>query len=567
MKVNRRRTLFYQRRTSNLYRLFILVMLIVAGIWITTRLSTGMVRNPFDPTPTSTRTINSLVLEGETQFKAGALDQAIAAYQQAAAQESAGDPHVWTELARIQAYSSRLLSNDADRLKRLTEALQSANQAVAIAPDDSNAFAIRAFVLDWNADPALDPLRPDDKKASDFIFDADQDAVRALSLDNQNPLALAYYAEILVDEQKWEQAVLYIKPALELGPQVMDVHRVHGYYLESTANYRQAIEEYQKALEIYPNLTFLYITIGHNYRTLAFLSTLPSQQSDLYNSARASYAKAITINDQLKISDPSPYLAIAKTYAQQGQFFAAALNAQKAVELDPTNADLYGQLGNIYKRGRNYETSIIALRCAVEGCDPAASCQAVLAGSDCVGVEVKPLVLNPNSATYYLDLGSVLSAFAPNKPEYCPEVVSLLSQIKNAYPDNNIIVRNADVGLAICAEVTAALTPTPATTPGAAANAATATLQPQPSAPVEYVVIAERINVRVEPSGNAGWVRYALKDEVLQVVNITNGWARLLDGTYVLADYIVPRPVSTPTSPAPVATLTPTATPGRTPLP
>ena len=450
MKVIRRRRLFSQRRTSNLYRLFVLVILIIGGVWFTTRLSTGVIRNPFDPTPTSTRTTNSLVLEGETQFKAGALNLAISAYQQAASQGSAGDPQVWTELARIQTYSSRLLSNDADRLKRLTEALQSADQAVAIAPDNSDAFAIRSFVLDWNADPALDPLRTAGKKAADFIFEAEQDAVHARSLNSQNPLALAFSAEVLIDEQKWDQAALFIKPALELGPQVMDVHRVYGYYLKSTANYSQAIEEYQKALEINPNLTFLYITIGHNYRTLAFLSTLPSQQSDLYNSARTSYKKALTINDQLKINDPSPYLAIAKTYAQQGQFFAAALNAQTAIGLDPTNADLYGQLGDIYKRGRNFETSIIALRCAVEGCDAAASCQAVLAGSDCIGVEVRPLVLNPNSATYYLDLGSVLSAFAPTKPEYCPEVVSLLTQLKVAYPDNTVITRNADVGLAIC---------------------------------------------------------------------------------------------------------------------
>ncbi len=467
MKVNRRRTLFHQQRTSNLYRLFALVILIFAGVWFTWRLSTGVIRNPFEPTPTSTRTINSLVLEGEAQFQAGNLDLAIAAYQQAAAVGNTNDPQVWTELARIQAYSSSLLSNDADRLERLTEALQSANQAVALAPDDSDAYAIRSFVLDWNADPALDPLRTGDKKAADFIFEAQKDAVQALSLNSQNPLALAYYAEILIDEQKWDQAALYINPALQLGPNVMDVHRVDGYFLKSTANYSEAIQQYQQALAIDPNLTFLYITIGHNYRTLAFLSTLPAQQSDLYNTARANYAKAIAIDNQLKISDPSPYIAIAKTYAQQGQFFAAALNAQEAIQLDPTNADLYGQLGDIYKRGRNFETSIIALRCAVEGCDALASCQAVLAGSDCVGVEVKPLVLNPNSATYYLDLGSVLSAFAPNKPEYCPEVVSLLTQIEVAYPDNTIITRNANVGLQICAEVTAALTQTPVTTPGA----------------------------------------------------------------------------------------------------
>jgi len=472
--VIRRRTLFHNRRSSNLYRMFGLLILIFAGVWFTWRLSTGIIRNPFYPTPTSTRTINSLAQEGEAQFQAGNLNLAIAAYQQAASQGSKGDPAVWTELARIQAYSSSLLSNDTDRLARLTEAQQSANQAVVIAPDDSDAFAIRAFVEDWNADPALDPLRTGNKKAADFIFDAQKDVVQSLSLNSQNPLGLAYYAEILIDQQKWDQAALYIKPAVQLGPQVMDVHRVYGYYLESTANYNEAIVEYQKALVIDPNLTFLYISIGNNYRTLAFQSTLPAQQTDLYNSARANYAKAIAIDNQLKtldpsINDPTPYIAIAKTYAQQGQFFAAALNAQEAIAIDPTNADLYGQLGDIYKRGRNFETSIIALRCAVEGCDALASCQAVLAGSDCIGVEVKPLVLNPNSAVYYLDLGSVLSAFAPNKPEYCPEVVKLLTQIKTAYPDNTIITRNSDVGLQICAEVTAGLTQTPATTttPGA----------------------------------------------------------------------------------------------------
>ena len=74
-------------------------------------------------------------------------------------------------------------------------------------------------MLDWNADPALDALRSGDKIAADFLFEAEQEAVHALSLDSQNPLALAFYAEILVDEQKWNQADQYIQPALELGPQ------------------------------------------------------------------------------------------------------------------------------------------------------------------------------------------------------------------------------------------------------------------------------------------------------------------------------------------------------------
>ena len=464
MKVSRRRALFYQRRSSNLYRLFALAVFILAGVWILQRLLTGEIRNPFDPTPTSTRAITSWVMEGEASFAAGDLTAAIGAYQQAV-QVDSSNAEAMAELARIQAYSSRLLSNDSDRLARLIEAQTSADQAKALAPEDSNVLAIRAFVLDWNADPNLDALRSGEKTAARMLIEADQEALRAISLNSQNPLAQAFYAEILIDQQKWSQAEQYIQTALELGPQVMDVHRVYGYYLESIKYYRQAIDEYNLALEINPNLTFLYISIGHNYRALA-LNTGPGyQQTELYNQALQSYAKAIRLNEQLKILDPSPYLAIAKTYSQQGLFFAAALNAQKAVELDPTNADLYGQLGNIYKRGRNFETSIIALKCAVEGCTPDESCQArngCPAGD--AGVTVLPLPLSPRSATYYLDYGSVLAAFSPQKPAYCEPAVRVLTLLIQTYPDDQIIVRNASDGLSICENVLAAQTRTP--TPG-----------------------------------------------------------------------------------------------------
>jgi tetratricopeptide (TPR) repeat protein len=460
MKVTRRRALFYQRRTSNLYRLFGLAVFILAGAWVVSRLQTGEIRNPFDPTPTSTRTINSWLLEGEASFAAGNLPAAISAYQDAV-KVNPNDAAAFAELARIQTYSSRLLSNDTDRLARLTDALNSADQAIALAPDDSNVLAIRAFVLDWNADPNLDALRTGGATAAKLIIEAEQNALHAIQIDGKNPLALAFYAEILIDEQKWTQAEPNIQSALLLGPQVMDVHRVYAYYLESIRDYLQAIKEYQQSLTVNPNLTFLYISIGHNFRALALNSPLGPQQITYYNQALDNYAKAVRLNDQLKILDPSPYLAIAKTYAQMGEFFAAALNAQKAIALDPTNSDLYGQLGNIYKRGRNFETSITALKCAVRGCTAAESCTArngCPAGDP--GNSIKPLALNPVSAYYYLDYGSVLSAW-PNLPGYCTEAVDVLTTVKNAYPDVVEIARNADVGLSICAGTQASWTQTP----------------------------------------------------------------------------------------------------------
>jgi uncharacterized protein YgiM (DUF1202 family) len=80
---------------------------------------------------------------------------------------------------------------------------------------------------------------------------------------------------------------------------------------------------------------------------------------------------------------------------------------------------------------------------------------------------------------------------------------------------------------------------------------------------VDYVVTPARINVRAAPSGNATWVRYAVKDEVLKVVTIANGWAQLLDGTYVFAGYIVTKPaVPVPPTPTPTPPPTPVPPPG-----
>ncbi|HVM72943.1 MAG TPA: SH3 domain-containing protein [Anaerolineales bacterium] len=88
-------------------------------------------------------------------------------------------------------------------------------------------------------------------------------------------------------------------------------------------------------------------------------------------------------------------------------------------------------------------------------------------------------------------------------------------------------------------------------------NPVSGTPTPTPVTPTPYVVIYTRINVRALPDGNSTWVRYAVQGEVLQVVNISNGWAQLADGTYVYAAYINPQTTTTPVTPTPTPTPTP----------
>ena len=147
----------------------------------------------------------------------------------------------------------------------------------------------------------------------------------------------------------------------------MDVHRVYAYVLESLGEYNLAIQEYDRAIAITPKLTFLYLRAGANYRQLGFNSPNDVTQKQLFEKSLEYFARAASINDELQVDDPTPYLSISKTYSQQGEYFIAARNVQRALDFQPDNADFYGQLGVIYFKSRNYEGSIPALQCCGPG--------------------------------------------------------------------------------------------------------------------------------------------------------------------------------------------------------
>lgn len=448
MNVYPRRELFYKKPHTSIYRLFILVLLILGGIWLIRGVDQGEIERPFTPTATPTRSVDSYALEGDAQFIAGNLDEAISAYREAVRVDTS-NAQIWAQLARIQAYSSALLTNDPARLARLTEALGSIDEAARLAPDDSTVHAIRAFVLDWNANPSL----VGDKQAQAYLTEAEQEAVRALQLDNQNTLALAFYAEILVDQQKWTQAEQYILQALERedADSLMDVHRVYAYVLESLGAYNQAIQEYDKAIAISPNLTFLYLRAGANYRRLAFGALNEDSARQLYDKSLEYFQAAAQINEQLQVYDPIPYLSIAKTYSQTGDYFAAALNVQKALDYDPSNADTYGQLGIVFFKSRNYEGSIPALKCAVRGCTAAESCEARGGCNEGdPGNEVIGLPLSPNTVVYYYTYGSVLAALSRPKDNKCGEAVAILNEVASAFPGDSDIAGIVQAGITIC---------------------------------------------------------------------------------------------------------------------
>jgi tetratricopeptide (TPR) repeat protein len=439
---------------ANPYRIMLWVSLILAGLWLLFGIQRGRVEPLFEPTPTPTRTAGSFVQEAQAYFQTGKLDDpdpaapapprydAIDTYQRAL-QINPEDAGAWAEKARIETYSTTMLSNDADRLERLEQALASINRAVELAPEDSTVHAIRAFVLDWYASSPL----VSEERRQELLLEAEGEAVRAYGLDPENGLALAFYAEVLLDQQKWSQAEQNAAKAVAIAPESMDAHRVYGTVLESLGQYRSAIEQYLEAARINPNLTFLYVYVGRNWLSLR-----------LYDRALEYFARAAEINKQLGVKNPLPNLEIAKTYTQQGEFFIAARNAETALSFDPTNANTYGQLGIIYIRSRNYEGARPALKCAVRGCTPEEN--------EVGKVAVEGLALtNLTVAYYYVEYGTVLAFLSRPNDNFCAEARQVLNEVEAAYPDDAILMSIVADSRGICSRLDtgAAFTEIPAT--------------------------------------------------------------------------------------------------------
>jgi tetratricopeptide (TPR) repeat protein len=433
MNLSPRRPIFNRKAESSVYRMFLWVILVLGGIWLIIQMARGFIQSPFAAAPAPTRTSISYAMEGDAQFTAGDLVKAISAYTEAVRVDP-NNSKALAELAHIQTYSSALLTTDTERRTRLGEALKSAQQAVALAPDDSTAHAMLAFASDWNANASL----VQDAQVQEFLTQADQEAVRALQLDATNTLALAFYAEILVDEQKWTQAEQYIKQAADRDPSLMDVHRVYAYVLESLGEYNLAIQEYDKAIAITPKMTFLYLRAGANYRQLGVKGLNDVTRTQLFENSLTYFAKAASINDELQIKDPTPYISISKTYSQDwpgSSFFVAARNVQKALEFQPDNADFYGQLGIVYIKSRNFEGSIPALQCAVTGCSGTDSC--IGRGLDACdaahpAVQVTGLPLSLGSVDYYQNYFSELAGLGTRvgNETYCPRAATIIAQVR-----------------------------------------------------------------------------------------------------------------------------------------
>ena len=185
------------------------------------------------------------------------------------------------------------------------------------------------------------------------------------------------------------------------------------------------------------------------------MTEITTEQNYYFGLALDSFAKAVAINNELGVNDPIPLISIANTYVQQGEFFAAARNMLRAVEFAPEDPPTYGQLGVVYYKSRNYEGSILPLRCAVRGCTAEESCLVRNGGAECdpdniPDIPIPGLELTNNSVIFYYIYGSVLAGLHQPSNGYCEEAMLIFDEITAMFGSDETIMGIVREGETIC---------------------------------------------------------------------------------------------------------------------
>jgi tetratricopeptide (TPR) repeat protein len=291
------------------------------------------------PTPVPTRSATEYALLADLSQRDGERTRAIEYYENA---------------IRLDATKPEFFVRMIDLLvstRQAERALEVAEQAVVLAPESDLVWAGNAQAHVANGDRLLD--LGDRTGASLQYAQAVQAAEKAIAINPQNALAYAYAAAGLVltsDPNRYNRAFEMADLAVNLEPE----NPVARYYMATVlvyqGYYEAARENYLLGLQYDPGNADLHYGLAYN-----FFGTGNIPEAIL------SFEQAIAADPD----HAGAYDGLAYMYLQLGQDPLAEQNALISVSLNPNVARSQGRLGEAYFRQFNYPNAIEALQRAV----------------------------------------------------------------------------------------------------------------------------------------------------------------------------------------------------------
>ena len=186
-----------------------------------------------------------------------------------------------------------------------------------------------------------------------------RELTRAAELDPENPeidmaLGLAYQAR--GDLGKAEE---YLRSAIRKNPDYAEAHNNLGNLLSLQGKGEEAIREYEKAVSnvLYPTPEYGYYNMGREY----------ARRKDLPQAA-VMYQRAIALNP----SFAEAYRGLAMVQSEKGEWKEAVKTLERLVEVVPSHALGWLDLGRLYLRLDRPKDALEAFRNAIANTgDPA----------------------------------------------------------------------------------------------------------------------------------------------------------------------------------------------------
>jgi uncharacterized protein (TIGR02466 family) len=147
---------------------------------------------------------------------------------------------------------------------------------------------------------------------------------------------------LLTNLNRTEEAILSYKKALNLKPDLTDAHYNLGAALQSQDKFKQAASSYQKAIELQPSF----------FEALVNLGVVLQEQNKLAE-AIAVYQRALMIQKDAKV-----YFNMGTALKNEGKLGDAIESYNDALELNPDYAEVHSNMGEVLRDQGRYGESI-----------------------------------------------------------------------------------------------------------------------------------------------------------------------------------------------------------------
>ncbi|HSH04434.1 MAG TPA: tetratricopeptide repeat protein [Anaerolineae bacterium] len=431
---------------------FVLLMILLIGIFGVVTFRADDVRDVFtpDPTPRPTRNAISCATSADLLTRDGDYEEAIALYECAIRLDPQNVAYILPMIDLLLLTDSttpapdwaQTVVNEDDEddeddpfagLDLFEEneqvgapppddpetwtGLEWAEFAVELAPNNDQAWMLMAAAhLDYGLRLAETGYELESGQAYQRTVNA---AETAVEINPSNADAYAYMANALAQLARptfeFSLAQEMADFAMALDPQSVVVRQAMATVMELQGYYNRAIEEYEAAIQLAPNNAELYTSLAYLY----FFTD---------NRQQAILTMETAIDKDPRNADA--YDGLGYFYFVVGEYARAEKNAYRAVLLDPEMTRAHAHLGAAYFKNSNYPEAIASLETAI----------------DQYGF------VTEQNAIYYNMLGLAYYRNSDD-PARCEQANAIFNQVLTVASPDSPAEFNAQEGLSLCRQV------------------------------------------------------------------------------------------------------------------